>query len=266
MAIHPPCGNRTMRVFCTGLIALAAVATLASSASAEWGDLKIKFKLAKELPKKDVEPVTRVGPCGDVPVFDQTAVGPALEVPNVMVWLHASDPSKVAVHPALADKAATEKAELAIEGCRYVPRCLIATAGQTLHLTNRDAYGYNPSVDFFANRSVNVLLQAGHEIEIPLGKAERRPAGAKCAVKPFLEGWIMVAPTPYYAVSNDEGAIMIKDLPVGDWEFKFWHEAHGFISKVVRNGEEEEWPKGRRTISIVQGENDLGEIKIIPKE
>lgn len=246
-----------MRTLKLGPIVLIAVATFSSAALAERGDLKIKFKLTRAMAK---------APPAIKGVFDPGEVGPDLEVPNVMVWLHTNDPGKIKVHPALAEKTAIQKPHLEINSSRYVPHCLIITAGQTLNMTNVDAIGYNPLLAFSANLPINVLLPAGGVVEKPILKAERRPAGISCSVHPWMQGWLMVAPTPYHAVSNAEGTITIKDLPVGKWEFKVWHEVHGYIGKVERGGKLEIWNKGTVSLSIAEGENDLGEIKIVPKE
>lgn len=266
MAIYPSCGTRTMRVFRTGLIALAAVATLASSASAEWGDLKIKFKLSKALPPRKIEPIKPLNGCKEAPGFDAAAVGPQLEVPNIMMWLQADDPAKVNVHLDLVKKTTAEKALLDNKDCLFVPHCLIATAGQTLRVTNSDAFGHNSKIEFGANTAENPQIPAGGAIEKVVKKAEKRPATVMCGSHPHMTAWIMVAPTPYHAVSGPDGTITIKNLPVGKWEFKVWHEVHGNIAKVVRSGKPENWTKGVTAISIAAGENDLGEIQIVPKE
>jgi hypothetical protein len=255
-----------MLEFRRALISAVAMIALASPAFAEWGDLKIKFKLTKATPAKAPAPIIGAGEANAGVPFDATAVGPALEVPNVMVWLHTAEPAKFEVHPELAEKTAIQKPHLQIKGGHFAPHCLIVTAGQTLNLTNEDAIGYNPRIEFAANPSFNPLMPAGSAFEAAIMKVERRLAPASCSIHFWLQGWVMVAPTPYHAVSDPTGAITIKDLPVGKWEFKFWHEVHGAIANVERAGKSEKWPRGITSITIAKGENDLGEILIVPKE
>ncbi len=34
---------------------------------------------------------------------------------------------------------------------------------------------------------------------------------------------------PYAAVSGKDGAARLRNLPAGDWTFRFWHEEAGFL-------------------------------------
>lgn len=246
------------------LVAFAATA-LGERARAEWGDLKLVLKLSKDVPKKPVAPIGAVGGCAAGPGFAPAAVGPKLEVPNVLVWLSADDPAKVPVHPDVAAKL-TEQPRLDNKGCLFVPHCLIATAGQTLLLTNSDPFGHNSKLDFAVNTPENPIIPAMGSVKKPVPKIEKRPTPVSCGIHPHMTGFVMVAPTPYHAVSGADGVVHIKNVPVGKWEFKFWHEVHGNIAKVERAGKPEAWAKGVTAINIVAGENDFGEIKIVPKE
>lgn len=253
-----------MHTLKTGLIVLIAAA-VSSSAFAEWGDLKIKFKLTRKMSKEHAMALDEHKDCKGNAVFDPYATGPNLEVPNVMVWLEIADAHKVRVHPALAEKTATETPTIKIEGCQFRPHCFFATAGQTFVVTNEDAFGHAPHLSLQVNRSISPIIPATKTFEKKVAKAEKRPTPIACNIHPFMVGYVMVAPTPYHTVSDVDGTVTIKDLPVGKWEFKFWHEVHGNIAKVVRGGKPETWTKGVAAISIAKGENDLGEIQIVPK-
>jgi len=45
-----------------------------------------------------------------------------------------------------------------------------------------------------------------------------------CKVHPEMEGFVIVLPTPYFAVTDKTGAYSIKDLPDGKYTVKVWHE------------------------------------------
>jgi plastocyanin len=45
-----------------------------------------------------------------------------------------------------------------------------------------------------------------------------------CKVHPEMEGFVVVLPTPWFAVTDTSGAYSIKDLPDGTYTVKVWHE------------------------------------------
>jgi plastocyanin len=45
-----------------------------------------------------------------------------------------------------------------------------------------------------------------------------------CKVHPEMEGFVVVVPTPYFAVTDKTGAYSIKDIPDGTYTVKVWHE------------------------------------------
>lgn len=44
-----------------------------------------------------------------------------------------------------------------------------------------------------------------------------------CKVHPEMEGFVVVLPTPWFAVTDKKGAYTIKDLPDGAYTVKVWH-------------------------------------------
>lgn len=45
-----------------------------------------------------------------------------------------------------------------------------------------------------------------------------------CKVHPEMEGFVVVVPTPWFAVTDKTGAYSIKDIPDGAYTVKVWHE------------------------------------------
>jgi len=45
-----------------------------------------------------------------------------------------------------------------------------------------------------------------------------------CKVHPEMEGFVVVVPTPWFAVTDKTGAYSIKDVPEGAYTVKVWHE------------------------------------------
>ena len=99
----------------------------------------------------------------------------------------------------------------------------------------------------------------GRKETIPFEYPELLPIQIKCDIHPFETGYLLVLDHPYVSISDETGAFQIKNLPVGEWEFRVWHEQAGYLAA------REEWQKGRIKIQIKPGENDLGEIKVSPE-
>ena len=56
----------------------------------------------------------------------------------------------------------------------------------------------------------------------------------KCDVHPWMNAYIGVLTHPFFAVSGDDGAFSINDLPPGDYVIEAWHEKFGTQSQTVR--------------------------------
>ena len=48
-----------------------------------------------------------------------------------------------------------------------------------------------------------------------------------------MQGWILVAENPYYAVTEKEGAFTIKDIPPGKYTLATFHPHTGTIETPV---------------------------------
>ena len=64
------------------------------------------------------------------------------------------------------------------------------------------------------------------------------------------------------AVTDENGVFEIRNLPLGKWEFVFWHERATFLTEVTVKGQRQEWRRGRAELTIPPGDLDLGVIKV----
>jgi plastocyanin len=54
-----------------------------------------------------------------------------------------------------------------------------------------------------------------------------------CNVHPEMAAYIIVTPTPYYAVTDASGAFKIADVPDGSYTVTAWHEGMKILAKPV---------------------------------
>jgi hypothetical protein len=79
-----------------------------------------------------------------------------------------------------------------------------------------------------------------------------------------MSAWLLIRENPYMAVSDANGKLTVKNVPVGTWTFQFWQERAGYVSQGTQGGKPFEWAKGRIEVEIKPGENALGEIRLPP--
>jgi hypothetical protein len=107
--------------------------------------------------------------------------------------------------------------------------------------------------------ATNPLLPPGGAAEYTFSRQPIAPVPVACNIHPWMKGYILARDNPYIAVSKEDGSFEIKDLPVGELEFRAWQEKSGYITAA--NIE-----KGKFKFTIKEGDNDLGTIKLAPEQ
>lgn len=124
-----------------------------------------------------------------------------------------SPPSK----PAVADQ----------KHMTFVPHVLIVLKGTTVQFLNSDPVGHNvywPSISGNKKLAHNMgTWPQGQEKAFTFN--DLGVASLLCNVHPEMSGYVVVVPTPYFAVTDKEGNFEIKDVPDGSYTLKTWSEA-----------------------------------------
>ena len=121
-------------------------------------------------------------------------------------------------------------------------------------------FGHNTNLGLIDNPSQNPNLPAGAKIDFKFAKAEKLPMPVACNIHPWMQGFVLIKDHPFMAVSDANGKLTIKNVPTGSRTFQLW--AGAFVTEGKQNGKAAKWERGRVTIDIKPGTNDLGEIKI----
>jgi len=104
----------------------------------------------------------------------------------------------------------------------FTPHVLPVLVGSTVDFVNSDAVLHN----VFSPDKCCDQFNLG---SWPQGQSRsytfkgRCNATLLCKVHPEMEGYIVVLPTPWFAVTDKTGAYEIKDLPDGAYTVKVWH-------------------------------------------
>jgi len=108
----------------------------------------------------------------------------------------------------------------------FTPHVMVVQAGTTVEFLNSDPVGHNvywPSIS--GNKKLSHNLGTWP-------KGERKPfqfndpgvVSLLCNVHPEMNGYIVVSPTPYFAVTDKSGNYEIKNAPPGKYTLKTWSE------------------------------------------
>ena len=131
--------------------------------------------------------------------------------------------------------APTEKPLIDQKGLMFTPHIVAVEQGTTVEFLNSDKVAHNV---FWISVGGNKKL--GHNLGT-WPKGEKRAfkfdnPGAiplLCNVHPEMSGYIVVSPTPYFAVTDKSGSYKIDNVPDGSYTVTAWHEGAKNQSKPV---------------------------------
>ncbi len=125
------------------------------------------------------------------------------------------------------------------KGCRYTPHVIGVMAGQPVEFRNSD-----PTMHNIHTMPIEVVGAAGNkEMDIsqaPMGtpqqavfKHPETMLAVRCNNHPWMNAFINVADSPFYAVSDPDGHFEIKGLPPGTYTIAALHEKLGEQTATV---------------------------------
>ncbi|MBV9079682.1 MAG: carboxypeptidase regulatory-like domain-containing protein [Elusimicrobia bacterium] len=130
-------------------------------------------------------------------------------------------------------------------GCMYNPHVLAVQAGQQITIRNSDGVLHNIDVRPAANQGFNVGQPVkGMETQKSFTTPEVM-IPVKCDVHPWMAAFIGVQNHPYAAVTDDNGAFSLANLPPGTYTLEAWHEKYGTATQEVTVG-----PKETKTVEF----------------
>jgi plastocyanin len=117
----------------------------------------------------------------------------------------------------------------------FQPHVLVVPVGATVDFQNSDNVAHNvfwPNVGGNKKDSHNLgTWPKGQSKSFKFEKTGVVPL--LCNVHPEMSGFIIVTPTPYFAVADSSGAYKIDNVPDGSYTVVVWHEGSKPISKEI---------------------------------
>jgi plastocyanin len=117
----------------------------------------------------------------------------------------------------------------------FNPHVVVVQVGTTVEFQNSDPVGHNV---YWPSISGNKKL--AHNLGTwPKGEKKSFQfndvgvAGLLCNVHPEMNGYVVVSPTPYFALTDKSGSYEIKNVPPGKYTLKTWSEDGKVTTQAV---------------------------------
>jgi hypothetical protein len=154
--------------------------------------------------------------------LDRLLVGPQGGVANTIVYLKDVSSGKAFDLP-------EQRRHLNQLHCRYVPHILLVPENAVLQMESSDATLHTIHMEGAA--TFNLPFPFTHQITARTmstpGLVHLQCNGGHV----WMSAEMMVAPHPYYAVTDESGQFEFSDVPAGTYQIVAWHEGWNFAGK-----------------------------------
>jgi len=233
-----------------------------------WGTLKGVFTFTGAPPTMTAFD-TQKDPLCKVPVYNEAIrVNPSNKgLRDVLIYAR-----KVPRITPDYDPKATKEAVFDQRECRYLEHVFASSLRDKFTILNTDDTAHNsqgspPS----GNKTYNeqIAPKTGKYEYGMFKKAFATPYTVACAIHPWMKGYHIVRPDPYFAVTNANGEFTIEKLPAGvQLEFQVWHEkgaAEGGLKGKLVGDDKFVWkPEGRFFATVPENGEFKMEVQIDP--
>jgi plastocyanin len=163
----------------------------------------------------------------------EVVLGPGGALANVVVYVKGAALDKYKF------STPTQPVELDQRGCMYQPHVVALRVGQELQVRNDDQTTHNVHALPQINPEWNKSQPPGAG---PIDQTFSLPETAipiRCNVHPWMNAYVFVFKTPYYAVTGKSGEFSIGNLPPGTYTIEAWQEKYGVEDQTVTIGPKE---------------------------
>lgn len=248
--------GRTAIAAATPGLLVAAPTIVRAAAPDAWGDLVGRFQYDGAAPERRKLKVDKdIDCCGKFDIRDESLmVEDDHGLGNVYVYVRSR---QVQISPELEERV-DRRVLLDNLDCIFQPHCMtIWCQKQQYYIVNSDPVAQNVAFSPLGDVPANIVLPVGADATWEFRRSQTTPVPIKCNYHPWEIAYVLPRDNPYAAISATDGTFRIEKLPVGELEFQAWQERIGYLDIP-------QWPKGRFTMTIRPGVNDLGTIKLAP--
>lgn len=120
----------------------------------------------------------------------------------------------------------------------FAPHVMIVLKGSTVDFKNEDPVGHNvywPAISRNRKLAHNMGTWPQGQSK-PFTFNDLGDVPLLCNVHPEMSGYIIVVPTPYFALTEKDGTYDIKNVPAGQYTLKTWSEEGKPLTQSVTVG------------------------------
>lgn len=120
--------------------------------------------------------------------------------------------------------------------CVFVPHVVVVGANAVMKTLNSDDINHNIHAHGELNPESNNIVSPKGEGKAQFTEPERIPI--RCDMHTWMRAYIVVVDNPYFAVTGEDGAFKIDNIPAGTYKLTVWHETLGEQTKevVIKSG------------------------------
>jgi plastocyanin len=144
--------------------------------------------------------------------------GKARDASNVVIWLAPAEGTVVPPPPSPAAK----RPRLTQRNKSFEPHVLVVRVGSLVEFPNRDPFFHNVFSLFEGKRFDLGLYEAGSTREVLFDKLG--VSYIFCNIHAEMSAVVVAVNTPYFAVSNPRGELVIPNVAPGRYTLKVWYD------------------------------------------
>jgi plastocyanin len=138
---------------------------------------------------------------------------------NAVIWL---TPVKGLVRPLPRAQDSVARPQLVQKNKQFVSHVIAVEVGSVVDFPNHDPFFHNVFSLFNGKRFDLGLYEAGSTRSVHFDRAGI--CYIFCNIHPQMSAIVVVVDTPYFAVSNRKGDVVIPDVPAGQYKLNLWEE------------------------------------------
>jgi plastocyanin len=141
----------------------------------------------------------------------------ALRVSNVVVWLSPLKQQEIPVTPV---RQTTYR--LVQKDKMFMPHLLVVPTGSQVEFPNQDPFFHNVFSLFNGKRFDLGLYESGTSRSVRFDR--EGVSYIFCNIHPEMAAVVLALSTPYYAISGENGAVTLRNVPPGSYRLNVWSE------------------------------------------
>src|SRR5205085_8561606 len=98
----------------------------------------------------------------------------------------------------------------------FLQQVEVVYVGREFLIKNSDPITHNTAISPPGDKAINPLLPPGDTFKVTFKRPQNKPVNVTCSIHPWMKAYVFPRKDPYCAVSGENGAFEIANLPAGE--------------------------------------------------